>query len=168
MTSIVNLRNVRAALAFVLVAFAVSCGSTATNVPLTQPDIAVWMIDDDANLAFPACPKCGVVAVRGASRCDACGAAVRVEPKVISCPECYGSKTCVHCGDARTCVACEGAHTCAICDGTGAWRGETCPECSGSKACTECAADPRVHVCERCEASHVCSNCAGTGTITLE
>jgi len=156
----------------VLVMLVLGAACSATS-PRAAPDVsenaAMWQIDDDANIAFPACTGCGaVIEDRGARTCASCGARIHVEPRTIACPECRGAKTCTHCAPGRVCLACAGTHLCSICDGSGAWHGDTCPECKGAKACSACLQGAVGASCERCEETHVCANCNGTGEITLQ
>lgn len=162
--------NIRTFVVLFVVAAAAACDSPGhrnTPASLDTDAAAVWEIHDDADLAFPTCPRCSADVDRDAPACAKCGQRVHVESKTIECPDCRGSTKCVHCGPGHKCVACEGKHECAICDGTGKWHGEKCPDCAGSKACGACAAGGDDAACECCDGSHVCANCDGTGKIEL-
>ena len=166
--------KLRVLIAFLLCAFVAACGAARESTPAargtvsTEPSPAAnWMADDDANLAWPACPHCGAVAERGAVSCGNCGQAVHVEAKSIACPECHGDKDCQHCGVHEKCVMCNGSHQCGICDGTGKWHGEECPSCDGTKVCRDCVVGAKHEPCDRCADTHVCANCEGTGRIAL-
>jgi hypothetical protein len=158
----------RTFVAAVLLALVAGCGSPSRPSGDEATVSAVWQLDEDANLAFPTCGKCGADVDRRAASCSSCGASCRVEAKTIACPECDGKKACVVCAEGRRCVACVGSGHCPICDGTGQWSGESCPDCDGAKACQACAVGPQAEVCERCDDSHVCANCEGAGTIVLK
>jgi hypothetical protein len=163
--------NIRTVIVLFAAAAAAACDSPGHRNPPASRDVdaaAVWEIHDEADLAFPTCPRCGADVDGTAASCAKCRQRVHIEPKTIECPECHGSTQCTHCGSARMCAACEGTHTCAICDGTGKWHGEACPDCAGSKKCSACAAGGDADACECCDGSHVCANCEGTGKITLQ
>ncbi len=165
--------RIQVAATILLAVLSVSCGSAKPRTT-RAPDAdgkAIWLIDDEANIAYPVCPLCIADADRGGEPCADCGKDVVVAPKQIACPECKGSKVCTHCGAGARCVACVGTGHCAICDGTGKWHGEACPECDGAATCRECC--PAVpdalspEACERCAGTNACANCEAIGSIQL-
>ena len=87
-------RSVPTALA--LVALAASCGPGVPDGSPRASAPAVWKIDDDANLAYPTCGKCGAIPDRGGDLCAGCGSSVHIAPETIACPECNRSRTCAH------------------------------------------------------------------------
>ena len=80
--------------------FAVACSdSSQEQAGTTEPKVARWELDEDANVAVPVCPGCGELAERPGATCAQCGTHYVVEPKEIPCPECTGNAKCIHCGD---------------------------------------------------------------------
>lgn len=131
--------------AFLLV-FAAACSSQKAG----QARVARWEIDGDGSYAVSMCPQCDAPVAHDGNRCADCGAAYRVVPRSIECPDCSGTTR-------AACAACEGAGKCPICEGSGAFEGASCPECEGKRSCPGCRAAP----------AHACDNCLGEGTIEV-
>jgi hypothetical protein len=125
---------------------AAACSSPKADEART----ARWEIDGDGSYAVALCPRCEDPVPHDGRRCAGCGAAYRVEPTTVECPECRGTAQ-------ASCEACEGTGECAICGGSGAFEGATCPECEGGKRCPDCADAP----------PHACGNCLGQGRIGI-
>ncbi|MCK6461281.1 MAG: hypothetical protein L6Q95_15465 [Planctomycetes bacterium] len=111
---------------------------------------ARWEIDGDGSYAVALCPHCDAPVAHDGRRCAGCGAAYRVEPTTVECPECLGTAHAL-------CEACEGTGKCPICEGSGDLDGATCPECGGGKGCPDCAGAP----------AHACGNCLGKGSVKI-